>query len=162
MTNGFEIKKTESKDTDWIKDIFIQYWHGDLIVSKGKIQRIDQFTGGYKAEIDSEKIGLITYTITNKELEITGLFSFKERIGVGKTLVNTVIELAKKKELERIFLVTTNDNLYAFGFWQKRGFKIIRVYPNAMEYTRQLKPSIPIIGENGIPLRDEIELEMLL
>jgi len=31
-----------------------------------------------------------------------------------------------------------------------------------MEYVRKLKPSVPLIGENGIPLRDELELEMIL
>jgi hypothetical protein len=28
--------------------------------------------------------------------------------------------------------------------------------------SRQLKPEIPLTGNDGIPLRDEIELEMLL
>ena len=31
-----------------------------------------------------------------------------------------------------------------------------------MEYTRKLKPAVPFLGENGIPLRDELELEMIL
>jgi len=63
---------------------------------------------------------------------------------------------------KRICLTTTNDNLKGIGFWQKRGFKLVRVYPNAMEYTRKLKPAVPLLGENGIPLRDELELEMIL
>jgi N-acetylglutamate synthase-like GNAT family acetyltransferase len=90
------------------------------------------------------------------------LISLKENLGLGLSLVKTVIELAKKQKVKRICLITTNDNLNGIGFWQKRGFKLVRVYPNAMEYTRTLKPAIPLIGENGIPLRDELELEMIL
>ncbi len=96
------------------------------------------------------------------ELEVTGLVSLKENIGIGSALVKTVIDIAKKQDIKRICLVTTNDLLNAIGFWQKRGFKLVKVYPNAMEYTRKLKPAVPLIGENGIPLRDEIELEMML
>jgi ribosomal protein S18 acetylase RimI-like enzyme len=61
-----------------------------------------------------------------------------------------------------VSLVTTNDNLKALGFWQKRGFKLIRIYPNSIEATRRLKPSLPLVGENNISLRDELELEMTL
>jgi hypothetical protein len=31
-----------------------------------------------------------------------------------------------------------------------------------MEKSRLLKPEIPLIGNDGIPIRDEIELEMIL
>ena len=57
---------------------------------------------------------------------------------------------------------TTNDNLNALRFYQKRGFVLVAVHRNAMEQARKLKPEIPLIGNDGIPLRDEIELEMLL
>jgi len=67
---------------------------------------------------------------------------------------------------DRVFEVTGLDgdrhHLNALRFWQKRGFKLLKVYPDAVANTRKLKPTIPIIGENGIPLRDEIELELQL
>ena len=59
-------------------------------------------------------------------------------------------------------LSTTNDNLRALGFYQKRGFQLCALRVNAMEEARKLKPGIPLIGEHGIPLRDEIELEIML
>jgi ribosomal protein S18 acetylase RimI-like enzyme len=123
---------------------------------------VDDFTGGFIAEITGQNVGFITYTISGVELEITNLISLKENMGIGSALVKTMIDLAKKQSIKRICLTTTNDNLNGIGFWQKRGFKLIKVYPNAMEYTRKLKPAIPLIGENGIPLRDELELEMIL
>jgi len=39
---------------------------------------------------------------------------------------------------------------------QKRGFKFVKVYPGSMEYVRKIKPAVPLIGENGIPLRDKL------
>ena len=57
---------------------------------------------------------------------------------------------------------TTYDNLNALRFYQKRGCVIVSVHRNAVVKSRQLKPQIPLTGNDGIPLRDEIELEMIL
>jgi len=70
--------------------------------------------------------------------------------------------MAMNAECRRLWLITTNDNLRALGFYQKRGMTLVAVYRNAMEAARRLKPQIPMIGQNGIPLKDEIELEMVL
>lgn len=66
------------------------------------------------------------------------------------------------KGCQRVFLITTNDNLNALGFYQKRGFELVAVHRGAVNESRKAKPSIPLIGYDGILLRDEIELEMLL
>jgi hypothetical protein len=50
----------------------------------------------------------------------------------------------------------------AVRFYQKRGFRLVAVHRRALEETRRLKPSLPETGIDGIPLRDEIELEILL
>ncbi len=54
------------------------------------------------------------------------------------------------------------DNMNALRFYQKRRFRLIAVFPNALEESRKLKPEIPLTGIDGIPLRDEIELELIL
>jgi hypothetical protein len=38
----------------------------------------------------------------------------------------------------------------------------VALYPNALDDSRLLKPEIPLIGLDEIPLRDEIELEITL
>jgi hypothetical protein len=63
---------------------------------------------------------------------------------------------------QRVWLVTTNDNLDALRFYQRRGFRIAQVRPGAVDETRKtLKPSIAEVGDFGIPIRDEIVLERL-
>jgi ribosomal protein S18 acetylase RimI-like enzyme len=56
-------------------------------------------------------------------------------------------------------VTTTNDNLNALRFYQRRGFRIMGVHPGAVNEARRLKPSIPAIGAYGIPICDEIDLE---
>ncbi len=105
-------------------------------------------------------IGLITYHIAGKECEITTMNSEAEGKGVGSSLVEAVKNTAIQKGCTRLWLITTNDNTRALHFWQKRGFRIAAVHINAVEKSRQLKPEIPLTGDDGIPIRDEIELEM--
>jgi ribosomal protein S18 acetylase RimI-like enzyme len=62
----------------------------------------------------------------------------------------------------RLWLITTNDNLHALGFYQKSGFRLVALHPDAVAESRRLKPSIPEVGLDTIPLRDEIELTVNL
>ena len=107
-------------------------------------------------------VGLLTYDLVGEQCEITLMPSMREGIGVGTTLIDAARNTAVSWGCARLWLVTTNDNLHALGFYQKRGFTLAAVYPNALANSRELKPGIPMVGMNGIPLRDEIELEMLL
>jgi N-acetylglutamate synthase-like GNAT family acetyltransferase len=159
--NTIKIRAIRPTDTAWIRELFIQKWAGDLMIIRGKAYQLEELSG-YIAELSNKKVGLITFRVTGQKLEITSLNSLLEKKGVGSTLVNKVLNFAKTRRLKSIRLITTNDNLNAIGFWQKRGFKLLRIYPDSLEMARKLKPALPFVGENGIPLRDEIELEMKL
>jgi hypothetical protein len=86
----------------------------------------------------------------------------RSRRGDRTALIDAVKERAKAKGCKRLWLITTNDNLNALGFYQRRGFRLIALYPNALEASRKLKPQIPMKAANGIPIRDELELELEL
>jgi len=43
-------------------------------------------------------------------------------------------------------------------FYLRRDFRLIQVRLGAVDDARRLKPSIPTIGEYGIPLRDQLDL----
>jgi len=111
--------------------------------------------------INEEPVGWISYAIEDEACEIVAIYSEKERQGIGTTLINKMIEHAKRQKCTTVWLLTTNDNTDALRFYQKRGFTIQEVQINEMERQRKRKP-IPLIGNHGIPLRDEIKLEMSL
>jgi N-acetylglutamate synthase-like GNAT family acetyltransferase len=94
--------------------------------------------------------------------EIVTIDSVREGIGVGSALVDAVVQKAREADCRRVWLVTTNDNLQMFRFAQKRGFALVAVHPRAVEASRKLKPEIPLLGIDGIPIRDELELELRL
>jgi len=114
---------------------------------------------GFVAYRKDQIIGLATYMIINNECEILSIDSLIEKIGIGTTPFQKIKDKAIEKDCGKIKLITTNDNLHAIEFYRKRGFTISNIFLNAMEEARKLKPEIPLIGENGIEIKDEIEFE---
>lgn len=142
-------------------DLFIDNWGDDeMVVSSGTYQLSD--LPGFVAYDETEIIGVITYIIRNDQIEIISLDSFRENVGIGSQLLKKLEEISEEKEITNISVITTNDNLNALKFYQKRGYNITKVIPNAVEKARKQKPSIPLFAENGIPIRDEIVLEKLI
>lgn len=156
-----KIRKINNTDLEWIKNFFAKNWGSDFIISRGKIHKPEKLEG-FIAEDNGEKVGLVMFNIENDGLEMVSIDSLKPKKGIGGMLVKEVTDFAKGKNLKRIWLITTNDNLNALRFYQKNGFYLVKIYPNAIAEYRKIKPQIPEIGENGIPLRDEIELEIKL
>jgi hypothetical protein len=57
-----------------------------------------------------------------------------------------------------LWLVTTNDNLRALRTYQRQGFVLTELRSGEVSRARLLKPAIPLIGQNEIPMRDELVL----
>jgi ribosomal protein S18 acetylase RimI-like enzyme/uncharacterized pyridoxamine 5'-phosphate oxidase family protein len=148
------------EDREWVRQFIIEHWGGDMLTSREKLYSADALEG-FIAIYDSERVGLITYTIEEHSCEIVTLDSIKPDIGIGTALIEAVQDAAQQQECKRLWLITTNDNLHALGFYQKRGFVLVALYRHAVETARRVKPQIPLAGHEGIPIRDEIELEMM-
>ena len=117
---------------------------------------------GFIALVDGEPTGLLNFEIVGKSCEVVLIDSGTRVAGIGSALLETVKHLAREAGCTRLWVITTNDNLDALRFYQRRGFALAALYPDALKVSRRLKPEIPALGAFGIPLRDELELEMEL
>lgn len=158
---SFQIRPVNQDDKAWIIALLTKHWGSPKSVSRGRVYPADELPG-FVAVQKNKQVGLITYEIHGKECEITTMNSEVERQGNGSALVEAVKKVAAGAGCKRLWLITTNDNTAALKFWQKRGFQLAAIYPGAIEKSRQLKPEIPLTGNDGISIRDEIELEMIL
>jgi len=156
----FKIRSIEKDDRAWVTGLLKEWWEGPKIVTRGRVHEADQLPG-FVSVYKGERAGLITYEMTGKECEIVTMNSLAEGKGVGSALIDAVKDVAMKGGCKRLWLITSNDNTKAIRFWQKRGFSLAAVYPGAIDRLRKLKPEIPPTGNDGIPIRDEIELEMI-
>jgi GNAT superfamily N-acetyltransferase len=156
-----QLRRLSPNDLPHLRQFWIDHWGGEEMISRGNIYRPEQLEG-FVIEDTDEWIGLLTFFIQDSECEVTSLDSLREGQGIGSMLIDKTIDEARARGCKRLFLITTNDNMHALSFYQKRGFEIVTVYRGAVNESRKRKPGIPLIGMNGIPLRDEIELEILL
>jgi GNAT superfamily N-acetyltransferase len=168
MSPPFMIQPISNEDVFWVKQCLSKQWGSTQVVSRGNVHHADKLPG-FIARSEQRihqydagtPLGLITYHIQGKACEIVTLDSLIEGIGVGTQLILAVESIAKQSGCSRLWLITTNDNTQALKFYQKRGFTLTALYRDVIRYSRQLKPEIPIIGMNEIPIRDEIELEKI-
>lgn len=155
----FDIRPIAPGDAAWVERLIVEHWFESSVVAHGVIYYPHELPG-FAAMNDELPVGLVTYHMSKDECEIVTLDSANPGIGIGTALLEAVRQEAKQRGCSRLWLVTTNDNLEALGFYQKRGFVLVKVHRNAIERSRKLKPAIPLYGLEGIPIRDEIELEM--
>ena len=148
------IERINEKNRNLVNQFFIDNWFSTDISLRGEIidcTKVD----GFLVQENNTIIGLITYTFFGDICEIVSIDSKRENLGLGSALLKEVEHVAIENNCKKMRLVTTNDNLRALQFYQKRGYCLTKIYPNAMDEVRKQKPDVPLIGENGIPLRDE-------
>jgi len=114
----------------------------------------------YVAVSDKKILGYCYYRIFGGECEIMAIESVAPGKGVGSALIDAVAAKAKSEKCSRVYVNTSNDNTNALRFYQRRGFTMCAVRWNEFDHLRTIKPTIPLIGDDDIPLLHEIELEM--
>ena len=115
----------------------------------------------------SEPDGLVGWRLEDDgrvaEITVLAVREDARRRGVGRALLDTAVEALRATGVQRAWLVTTNDNLPALGLYQRAGWRLSVLRPGAVDAARlTLKPGIALVGEGGIPIRDELELELEL
>lgn len=158
---SYVIRPTTDADRPWIARLLAERWGGVSIVSRGKTRSADRLTG-FGALQEDRPLGLVTYAIEDGGCEIVSLDSLVERRGIGTALVRAVIDAALAAGANRVWLVTTNDNVPAIRFYERREFRVSAVHHGAVDMARRLKPSIPLTGIGGVPIHDEVEMEIFL
>lgn len=141
--------------------LLAERWGSAKMAVRGRIYDLTAAPGILAAE-SGEIRGLVTYDPAGERWEILSLDSLTENRGVGTELLTRVAALARVRGARALTLVTTNDNLRAMGFYQKRGFDMTALFHGAVDAARRQKPEIPLLGEDGIPLRHEIEFTLKL
>lgn len=157
----FEIFEINKENRNKVKELIIRNWGSPIIISRGQKHDVESLSG-FIIYLNGDINGLITYCIKDRNCEIVSLNSFVENQGIGSMLIKKVIETAKENGCSRIWLVTTNDNIRALRFYQKRGFNMNALHLNAIEQARRIKPEIPLSGHDEIPMLHEIEFEKII
>lgn len=142
------------QDADWIAKLLVQRWGSTTIIAHG--EAFDLLT--LPALVAEPERGLATYRLQGDDAELMSLDAVSPGQGVGTLLVEALADLLRDQGISSLWVTTTNDNLAALRFYQRRGFELRRIRPGAAHEARLLKPAISDIGDHGIPIRDEVDL----
>lgn len=161
MKQAFQLRDKIPTDDGWMTHIATKLWGSVQIISKKHTYNIVKLSNCI-GEVNGKPVGFISYTKEGRSCEIVALYCAIENQGIGTALIDRVKEAAKIDGCNTVWVMTTNDNTQALRFYQKRGFVIKAIRTNVMEEQRKVKPTIPLLGNDTIPIRDEIELEICL
>ena len=147
------VRAKTAADQDWVDRLLAERWGSALIVVHGAT-----FDAGIlPALVAGDREGLATYDPARGELVTLDALSLWR--GIGTALIDALALVLRDAGHAAMRVTTTNDNLDALRFYQRRGFAIVAVRRGAVDEARKLKPTIPVLGAFRIPLHDEIELE---
>jgi ribosomal protein S18 acetylase RimI-like enzyme len=155
------IEEAKEDHRDWIRSLLCERWGAPEVVTRGRLHHADQLPGFIAFE-EKRPVGLVTYALQNGDCEIVSLDALQTGQGIGSALVKAVLNVAATEDCRRVWLITTNDNTPALRFYQKAGFELVAIHRDAIKKARRLKPAIPRIGLDGIPIKHEMELEITM
>jgi len=157
------MSRTEICDTDRaeIADFIERHWGSKISMSHGRAFYPHQ-EKGYVERRDGTIVGLLTYHLDEGGMEILTLNSTLEGAGIGSSLMLNVIEEARKNGCQKIWLTTTNDRLRVIDFYQRLGFRMTAINLSVVDEARKVKPQIPVVGERGVPIHDEVVMELAI
>lgn len=114
---------------------------------------------GLVASHEGERAGALLHRVDGDELEVVFIATTVRGVGAGAALLGAAVELAARERCRRAWVITTNDNTNAIGFYQRQGWDLVALHRDAVAESRRLKPTIPETGNGGIPIKHELEFE---
>ena len=155
------IRPLEDEDRPWVEDFVRERWGDEIVVGHGVVFRPAALPGFLLTD-GAAVGGVLTYSIDGDACEVVTIDAVAEGRGYGGLLLDAVEDAARGAGCSRLWLITTDDNERAIGFYRAHGFEVVAIREGAIERSREMKPSIPLLDGRGVPIRDEIEMERLL
>lgn len=148
-------------ERDEVAAFIERHWNSRMVMSCGKCWYPHEHEG-FLERRDGQIVGLVTFRCEQDAMELLTINSTVRGAGLGSALMLAVFDEARRRGIRRMWLTTTNDNLHAVGFYQRLGFRLTEAHLGAVDAARKVKPQIPEVGHNGIPIHDEWVMELRL
>lgn len=158
---GLMVREKNDNDKDLINSELKDLWGSEVLITPGGVYKDVNNLDGIIVENEGKFAGMILFNIQKGEMEIVEIHVKITGLGIGSQLVQKAKTIASKGKLKRLWVSTSNDNGEALKFYQEKGFSVVNIYLGFMDEVRKLKPQLPKIGMDGIPLMHQIELEIL-
>ena len=151
----------QDDDRGEVRRFIEKRWHGPRVMSRGR-EFFPHQEQGLIERRGGRIVGLLTYHVDEEGMELLTLDSTLEGKGIGSALMLDAIAKSREIKCDRIWLTTTNDKLRAIGFYQRLGFRMAAINLGVVDEARKIKPEIPLVGERGVEIHDEVVMELTI
>jgi GNAT superfamily N-acetyltransferase len=159
--SDIQVRPIIQSDHHWLKTLTRCHFGSEKVVVHGNLY-YPADEAGFVALIGKKRVGTITLEQDEETCEVILLDALENRDDIFFALLQATEKYAREAGCKRLILTTTNDNTDALRIYQQYGFHLFELRPNAVAASRKMKPEIPGTGDHGIPIRDELELELKL
>jgi ribosomal protein S18 acetylase RimI-like enzyme len=157
------VRRATDEDREAVDAIHDVTWGGPIVVGHGVAYDLRTLPTLVAVDETGSVLGALAYHVGGDVLEVVSVAAAGAGGGgAGGALLSAAVDEARGQGLRRLWLITTNDNLPALRFYQRRGMRITAVSPGAVDEARRRKPSIPATGHEDIELHDELTLQLRL
>ncbi|MEM0906439.1 MAG: GNAT family N-acetyltransferase [Pseudomonadota bacterium] len=153
-----KIRLATLDDRPKLQSFLTDRWGSTVLIING--EEVDALE--CEALVAGDFSAVITFRIEGDSAEIVSFNAVPPLAGLGSNLLNAFIDLMRQRQINTVNVTTTNDNVNALRFYQRRGFRLSVLRPGAVDAARRLKPSIPKEGRHKIALRDELVMSLPL
>ena len=145
----------ETVDSEYIRAHLAETWGWPLITAVRTYGPADELDGLAWRDEWGDFQGLIAWHVDGQRAEIVSVDAYQQGRHIGGRLLDGAEVALRERGVNHVSITTTNDNLRALAFYQRRGYRLVKLDLDAMNRVRAVKPNVPTIG---LPLRDMIEL----
>lgn len=157
------IREAVAEDWAWI-NANADAVGGPQVVSNSTLHTLADYPAGI-AVTDDSPIGFVVYIPEPPECELLAINVVTQYLGVGSKLMGWAEQQALQQNCTRMWLATTNDNLDALRFYQRRGYRLCELHRDAFADVlaqKGLNPKQRVEGNYNIIIHDELILEKTL
>ena len=153
------VREATDADRGSVRELFERDFGRTRIVAFGEVMDLDQMPA-LVAVMTRDPAGALAYRLLGNALHIVALATdpMWQRSGVGGYLLAEAELIARRLNLPRVLVATTNDNLPALYFYQRHGYRLREIVPDSV----LTHTGMQVSGFAGIAIRDEIHLEKQL
>lgn len=151
-----EVRPATDDDRSGIAGLILSDFGRSKLVAFGEEFQVES-VAAIVADMEGDLAGALAYRLHGEIMQIVALATDPEwqRSGVGARLLDHAEHVARDAGSTHVAVTTTNDNLPALYFYQRRGYRLTEVVTDAISAAGEPRG---LVGFAGIPMRDEFHL----
>jgi ribosomal protein S18 acetylase RimI-like enzyme len=136
-----QVRDVADRDRPWLRELVASMW-GLPVITSVRAYEDPQRLNGMIAEVDGEPVGAVTFHVDGPEWEVVTVNAVRSGVGAGRAMLEAVRGRAQAAGASRVWLVTTDTNDRAVGFYEHLGMRRVRLHRRFIDVVRAAKPDV--------------------